>query len=548
MPITPKFKITQNDENVVLRINIPHVRITNMEIVADGTEFSFYCKPYLLKLKLPHDVDGESELCKGVYDPDSEDGIVTVTLPKFTQGLHFPNLDMLTTLLYSEPRVSSIVSTQHNKSPLIEEISSFDVTDSTVDGEGGETSKNVSDVTTTDIEEEDSIHLSSRHAYGFLNRYHNIFSPLRELVSDILQVSDPDSTSPEERRRNRLEQEVTDFDPERFLGDYIGGEEDALFIEASQYSPFWSKLSNITSSTSTTATEATATATSANEEDNNNNNNKEESIEFTNEETDAMINRLRNRDYPGLTSGSSHESSLLLGLTDLLFAYCYEMRITAGDLSVESASNMTRLSGLLSWLDAYQAGTPLAAVIQGSLRRSFVYPYLRCWTYSRMILNDVQQLLTCGKRFVLKALLQMKLLLDRTQSFYLLSKIFLDDYCIWIQRVSDDRLSMFANTYRDQVLSIVNAAPRSLEGLGLNLGKLLRWADEQLQSDECPEVPAFLYPETDTAAIAILIASTNILPSVSPSSDSSIGSLSQEKEVSGVLGLSDLLCHIKLGK
>jgi hypothetical protein len=34
---------------------------------------SFYCKPYLLKLRLPHEVLGtgeEEENCKAAYDPD----------------------------------------------------------------------------------------------------------------------------------------------------------------------------------------------------------------------------------------------------------------------------------------------------------------------------------------------------------------------------------------------------------------------------------------------------------------------------------------------
>lgn len=558
MPITPKFKITQNDEAVVLRINIPHVRITNLEIVADGTDFSFYCKPYLLKLKLPHDVDGKSEQCKGVYDPDTEDGIVTVTLPKSTPGLHFPHLDLLTTLLHTP--ISSTASVA--KGPLIEELSCSGTGVSDEEGkivvDEGEEETRKKDSGSVAIEEENNgIHMSTslaRYKYGFLNMYSGIFSPLHELVSDVLQVSDPDGTTPQERRRARLEREVSDFDPERYLGDHFGAEEDPLFQEASRFVPFWSSTSSSSSAILPVATTATQSATQSASDNNNevtkssaeNNSAEQEdmsNIEFTDEETDVMMNRLRNREYPSLTAGSSQESSVLLGLSDLLFAYCYELRITLGDFTVESAANVTRLSALLSWMDTYEAGTPLSAVIQSNLRRSFVYPYLRCWTYSKLVLSDVVHILTRGKRCILKALLQMKLLLDRTQSHYLLSKVLLDDYCVWIQRVSEERLSAFARTYNDHAQSLLNTTssmPSALDTLGLNLSRLTRWADEQIQSGECPEVPAFLYPETSVRAIATLVSG------MKPVTVTTASVL--EATTSGVLGISDLLSHIKLSK
>lgn len=52
MPVTPRFKVSQTDEAVVVCIKVPHVRVGNAETHVDGQEFSFYCKPYLLRSAL----------------------------------------------------------------------------------------------------------------------------------------------------------------------------------------------------------------------------------------------------------------------------------------------------------------------------------------------------------------------------------------------------------------------------------------------------------------------------------------------------------------
>lgn len=49
MPATPRFKVSQTDDAVVVIIKVPHVRVGSAETHVDGREFSFYCKPYLLR-------------------------------------------------------------------------------------------------------------------------------------------------------------------------------------------------------------------------------------------------------------------------------------------------------------------------------------------------------------------------------------------------------------------------------------------------------------------------------------------------------------------
>ena len=52
------------------------------------------------------------------------------------------------------------------------------------------------------------------------------------------------------------------------------------------------------------------------------------------------------------------------------------------------------------------------------------------------MLKDVACLLTLGRPAVLRALLEARAAVQRNGEYgYLLNRIFLDDYCVWIQQV-----------------------------------------------------------------------------------------------------------------
>ena len=54
--LIPTFELRQTAEMVIVEIRVPFVRVSSMEFHVDGKDFHFYCKPYLLKLTLPHEV------------------------------------------------------------------------------------------------------------------------------------------------------------------------------------------------------------------------------------------------------------------------------------------------------------------------------------------------------------------------------------------------------------------------------------------------------------------------------------------------------------
>ncbi len=105
MPSVPRFSLSQDEVFVYIDINVPYVRVSEMEFVVDGLDFTFYCKPYLLKLHFPHEVI-DDDRAKGVYDVEKNHGTITVHLPKKEKGQVFEDLDMITKLM--QPRRNQI--------------------------------------------------------------------------------------------------------------------------------------------------------------------------------------------------------------------------------------------------------------------------------------------------------------------------------------------------------------------------------------------------------------------------------------------------------
>ena len=124
--------------------------------------------------------------------------------------------------------------------------------------------------------------------------------------------------------------------------------------------------------------------------------------------------------------------SLYLNLVSLLFAYCYDMRTTLSDPTPESAWTISSLVPCFSALDTSPT-TSLLHTLVSSYRRALAFPLYRSWALCEKCRRDVSVLLRSDKRWVLRALLQMKAILDKHDVYYVYSKIWVNDYCTWIQ-------------------------------------------------------------------------------------------------------------------
>jgi protein SHQ1 len=488
MPITPKFKVEQDDDFVIIRIHVPHIRVSASEILAEDNEFSFYCKPYLLKLTFPGLFHEDEEKYNAQYNPDDDNGTLTVKLMKRSPGEHFPDLDLISTLM--QIRKVTKLEERLDSEGGVEVLHSENFI-------GDDESKGLIEDEEPTTESPQTLHLSTRYSYGFNNQYTSVLTNLREQMLDMLEIEDPDVIHPKNRRYLRIKQENKLFDPNRYLGDLFGSEEDEIYQEALAFEPFWIQQWNIYFTKEKKYKLQSETERSENM-DLVKKRWREESFEeiggLSEKEQDLLLNSIKRKEYL-IKSGSQKEFNLLLGLADILFAFCYDLRVTTGDFNVESPSNITRLSSVLSWLDSYQYPVDdTASVIKFNMRRLVVYPYLRVWKFGRKVLVDVVKLFLLGKRSLLKSLLQLRDLLEHADTHYLLNKIFIDDYCCWIQTVDDEVISKFGIDYNNAKNAFEKQSKNGKICMGFFLDKIESWAEEEdLEGDESIPKEYLLY-------------------------------------------------------
>ena len=386
--LTPKFEIDQDADFLIIRIHAPHIKVSSVETYIDGNTFQFHCHPYFLSLHLPCPLteDGRERAC---YDVDT--GAFVVYAPKLTQGEEFPDLDMVTKLLTQPKKMPDI--RQITGSPGISVIGE---SSPALHTQGGASGDEIGDIDWT-LEQTlpapvDVVALTGP-CYGFADQRQGVFSRLQEDLPELVALPLPDKTPPSQRGALRISCEDSEFDPEHYLADTM----DISHLEpVLAYSPSWQPLC---------------------------------------EKDRSLLTQLPKKEY---LIGSPMESQLLHGLIDITFAYCYASRSTEGEMDVESAWTIWKLSSTLSWLQIFCS---LRETLVSSLRRSLIYPIYRNFQLSVRVLSDTCSVFAGGKPLILKCLLHTYQLFSQSDLHYIHNDLYIKDYCVWIQSVSSKKLA-----------------------------------------------------------------------------------------------------------
>jgi protein SHQ1 len=460
MVVTPKFFLNQDDEHVIICIKVPYIKISGAEMLVDGSNFSFFCAPYLLKLHFPSCFAENADESPATYDIDNDYGTLTAKLAKKNKGEFFVDLDMLTTLFQTR-KVDNLFSAQNLNS-----VAEIEVLHS----------ENFTEESESSIEEAQQTLLVHKVGYGFNNQYFNVLQNLSEQCLDMFEAFQPEKLSFVERRWYRIVAENKRFDPERYLGDYLDACNDMLYITAMQYIPFWNTYYDsfvrakiqLTSQKSFNIDQLHEKCFSM--------------IGYTEDENEILVN-LKRKEF--LISPHT-DSSIHAMIIDILLAYCYDYRLTNGEYNVESACNITCLSACLHWLDTpsnFQQHNFLY-VIAFTMRRICIYPYLRVWKLGRKVLSDVAKIMFCGKRVLLKCFLHLKSLFEHSDTHYLLNKLFIDDLCIFIQMLLEKDVLALANAFNAAKNVFEQSSGQGKIYAGLNLVALEAHAQSHIQEDD----------------------------------------------------------------
>ncbi|KAB7498414.1 Protein SHQ1-like protein, partial [Armadillidium nasatum] len=412
------FKLSQTESEVSVTIYAPFARLTDTEINIDENIFIFYSSPYYLRLNLPGKlIDSEKEVHKASYDADQ--GSYLVTCMKQTFGEFFPGLDMLTDLL--TPKGASNV-----KQPIMEVLSGDFVSNERDDDDELEF------FIEQKLPEENT---SEGFKYGFANMYNNVFSSLTSELSCLVDIKDPDNKPGCERRKERLQVEEESFDEDHYLADLYDQD---VILPSLHFEPMFYKL-------------------------------KKEEVEYSSQDEETLLKLPRKE----LLIDKGCKSQVFYGLVDIIFSWCYDHRVTVGEKCSESAWNIRKLSAQLSWLNTF---SNLKEVVVSSVRRSLIFPLMRNFEMSLLVLQDTIQILSLGRKQVLKCLLEIHSMFNNYEPYYILNQLYITDYCVWIQTIKEEKLKKLTDALKQ--VSIAK------EELGLELPDLENAANMVLQEEK----------------------------------------------------------------
>lgn len=418
--LTPSFNVSQTENWISLTLRVPYVKISEADVYFEGNCFKFHCKPYFLHLQLPGKL-ADNGHAKSSYNVET--GTVLVEIGKQCPGEHFPNLEMLTTLLPckhkqlpkdlgAKPHIE-VVGSSGGGAPEEEEEEEFDWEVEQSFPEGGEKVDDGGEL------------LSGLVPYGFAQQQRGVFLRLQEEIPSIVDCPDPDHMTAHERRVGRIADEEAAFSQDHYLADFMDNDYVSILLT---FDPPWNK-----------ELEKWRGMRAAMESDSKVDEPGPDIVEFTAAERDELKN-LPNRTY---MLDKATKRSLYLGLVDILFAFAYDFRSTEGEGTVESAWTICKLSSTLSWLEVFRGG--VHEVVFCSLRRCLCYPLYRHWQLAMTVLQDLRILFRLGRRKLLQCLLAIRKILNNAEPFYILNNLYITDYTIWLQSASVRQVQRLAD-------------------------------------------------------------------------------------------------------
>jgi len=407
----------------------------------------------------------KEDLPKLKYNPEKNHGTLVVILRKEEEGF-WQDLDLLGRLQQPTQRQQVKQQSQPKKttkSPLIEVVNAKD-------DELEEHNEYLNLETADAMDDLLSVDKKKCPTYGLFQLFSNVFRDYaREgLAHDMLESPNPDESygpvdvdDTEEninggsekqlRRAMRLETEKGKFDSDRYLNDFCVEEEgDMIFDSAMMMVPHWLETKNVPYTSDKSVENITNGLSKLSTFDGKGSGQNHQSTTsfFTSEESHLLATLPPQNSIPGQPTIDQKRSAFMT-LIDILFAYAYDHRTTDGDPTVESSWTVMILSPSLAWLESYNPPyDTIADVVRWSIRRSLVYPYLRSYTLARNVVGDVCQIMKGGRRTILRCLLQLHRIMEKSESHYLFNKLYVDPLIGWVQRCEEREVQGFEEEMR----------------------------------------------------------------------------------------------------
>lgn len=426
-----------------------------------------------------HYIWTKEDLPKLQYNPEKNHGTLTVIIRKGEESI-WDDLDLLGRL-QQQPKKKQQGNNRTSSGPLIKVI---DGDETELETSNDNDNSNISS-TSQVMEDLLSVNNENKPTYGLFQHYSNVFRDYaREgLAHEMLECPNPDEvynitnntvkggdsmSEQQNRREMRLEMENEKFDTDRYLNDLCIEEEcDMIFDSAMQMIPHWAAKQSVEKSSNEESNDTSIDNVTSQLSKLSTIEEKQLNTFFTAEESHLLATLPPQSNIP-IQLSDEQKRSAFLSLTDVLFAYVYDHRTTDGDPTVESSWTVMILSPSLSWLENYNPPyDTISDIIRWSIRRSLIYPYLRSYALAIKVANDVCQIIKCGRRTIIRCLLQLHQIMEKSESHYLFNKLYIDPLLGWIQRCEETEVIEFGKEVKDALgLNLLK------DNLGLGLVEL----------------------------------------------------------------------------
>ncbi|TEB36312.1 SHQ1-domain-containing protein [Coprinellus micaceus] len=419
--ITPRFSCSQTEDAVTVSMYCPSIRAADVEINVDDNLLTVHVNPYYLRLNFPNNLL-EDDSSSAKYDAGS--GHLRITLTKEQTGQHFEDLDLLAKLLAPRPTKTTptieVLSSVENTDGLSQKLNELSLNPS----EFEEAAANDWQLPQEFPEGLPKFQTSLEKPYGFLCLHSGYLRHVGHTENEVNDLGpDAEKCSKDERSKRRIQREDDKWDPEHYMADFADDEYIQDLLKWNH--PYIAA---------------------------------QDPYEYT-ESENLEILRLPRKEY---LADARQTRELYLTLATLLFAFAYESRTNQLDPTPESAWTICTLTPAFSALDPPESlcigdefsKVEVMATLLPSYRRALAFPLYRSFELAERCRADAAQLLAKGRRFVMRCLLDMKRIVDHHEVYYVYSKIWLDDFCVWVQaHASDELLSKLAKSVLDTSIS-----------------------------------------------------------------------------------------------
>jgi protein SHQ1 len=409
--LTPKFKVNQDDEFIYITISLKYVKFSDVEFFIEANNFRFHLKPYFLNLYFSDNLKDESERNNSKYDVDT--GILECKIEKEIHGTNFKDLDLIGNLLDPNQNIDT-----SNICKKIEEINlnSTESKPNNLNNFDNFTEEELNQYIiqkyfnneNIEISDEIIIAKSEQFNYGFNNEFNDVFKARPEELTELCDL-DPGMIAIPDRYFYKLGKENEDFIEERYFCDEMDDEEVQRLAEIKF------------------------------------------AIKLKEEYTDKELQILTILNKTNLSLLDDLNFNFYLEVLDIIFSYLYDQRITEYEGNSESGWCINKLSSVLSCLVSYKGLFYTRSKIEpldyledsiknaliSNYRRVLVYPLYRSFTLCEAVKKDLCLLLDKGIVAILKIMLDVRTIFEKSEPRYLFNKCYVDQFCKWIQKLSN---------------------------------------------------------------------------------------------------------------